>query len=118
MKRIKEIDALALLFDPSTGSMDAWNEVIRASSKRNVPVFTYGLQGWAEKGALFSLAYNFSSIGRQAGELAQKAYLLKPSSLPRVYPSFSSLALNLAVAKKLNIEINPNLITKDTVVFK
>jgi ABC-type uncharacterized transport system substrate-binding protein len=76
------------------------------------------LQGWAEKGALFSLAYDFRSIGNQAAELTKKVMVLHPNTLPRVYPSFSTLAINLAVAKKLNIEINPNLITKDTIIFR
>lgn len=118
LKKVKQADAFATVFDKSFNSMDAWNRFVRESTKRNIPVFAYGLRDFAEKGALFSLSYNFSSIGKQAASLIQKVLLVHPETIPRIYPSFSELAINLAVAKKLNININSNVITKDTVVFK
>jgi ABC-type uncharacterized transport system substrate-binding protein len=118
MNQFKEIDAFWMLLDPSTASMDAWGEVIRATSKRKIPVFAYGNEDLAKRGALFALSYNFRSIGKQAAELTQKVLILHPDTVPLLYPSFSRVAINLAVAKQLNVEISPNLITKDTIVFR
>lgn len=119
LNRLSGIDVFWLTLDNSVvNSSEVFQELLQLTSRKGIPVFAYH-EALVEKGALLSVSSNFETMGKQAGELMQKL-LSKPSvdTVPAVFPTLSKLAINVSVAKKLKVDLNPSVITSATLVYK
>jgi ABC-type uncharacterized transport system substrate-binding protein len=115
---LKNIDVFWMTFDKSAvTSAEAFQRLLAITSRRKIPVFAYH-ETLVEKGALFSVSSNFEAMGKQAAELMQKILLKSQvESVPSIFPTLSKLAINLTVAKKLNLDVNPSVITSTTLKY-
>jgi len=113
------IDVLWVIPDKSlVNSPDVFRSVLSLTMNRNLPVLAYH-EAFVKEGALLSVSNDFSSMGKQAAELVHNLLDQKSDkNLPSVLPTLSKLAINLKTAKKLNIEINPNVVMSATQVYK
>lgn len=113
------IDVLWVIPDKSlVNSPEVFRSVLALTMNHNLPVLAYH-EAFVKEGALLSVSSDFSSMGKQAGELVHNLLDQKSDkNLPSVLPTLSKLAINLKTAKKLNIEINPNVVMSATQVYK
>ena len=113
------IEALWVIPDKSlVNSSEVFRKVLSLTMNRNVPVIAYH-EAFVKEGALLSVSSDFASMGKQAAELVHNLLNQKTGkNLPVVSPTLSKLAINLKTAKKLNIEINPNVVTSASQVYK
>lgn len=119
LNRMNDIDVFWMTLDKSVvNSSEMFQELLQLTTRKGIPVFAYH-EALVEKGALLSVSSNFETMGKQAAELMQKI-LLKPrvDTVPAVFPTLSKLAINLSVAKKLKVDLNPSVITSATLVYK
>ena len=106
------IDAFLLLPEKNLLTATAMEELYRHSFKEKVPVI-----GVSEKhvkmGSLIALVFDESGMGKQIGELAQKVLSRgNASGIPPAPPERFNLYLNIETAKKMKINISPDLIKK------
>lgn len=93
-------------------------EVLLFSFRNSIP-FCGLSPNWVEAGALYSLCWDYTDIGRQGGEAALKIMQGdKPNSVPIVPPRNVLYSLNLRTAKQMKIKISEELISKAHQVFK
>jgi ABC-type uncharacterized transport system substrate-binding protein len=113
------IDVLWVIPDKSlVNSPEVFHSVLSLTMDHNLPVLAYH-EAFVKEGALLSVSSDFSSMGKQAAELVHNLLDQKSgTNLPSVMPTLSKLAINLKTAKKLNIEINPNVLMSATQVYK
>ena len=113
------IDILWVIPDKSlVNSPDVFRRVLAITTQRRLPVFAYH-EAFVKEGALLSVSSDFSLMGKQAGELVQNLLDQKTgTNLPTLSPTLSKLAINLKTAKRLGIEIDPNVLMSAAVVYK
>jgi putative ABC transport system substrate-binding protein len=113
------IDLLWVIPDKSlVNSPDVFRNVLSIATQRRLPVFAYH-EAFVKEGALLSVSSDFTLMGKQAAELVQKLLDSKTGpNLPTLSPALSKLALNLKTAKRLGIDIDPNVVTSAAVVYK
>jgi ABC-type uncharacterized transport system substrate-binding protein/tetratricopeptide (TPR) repeat protein len=116
---MKNIDLLWVIPDKSlVNTPDIFKNVLNWAYSRNLPVLAYH-EAFVKEGALFSVSSDFSSMGGQAAELLQNLLDHKTTAdLPVIPPSLSKLAINLSAAKKLKLEVNPNVVSSAAIVYK
>ncbi len=113
------IDILWVIPDKSlVNSPDVFRRVLVITTQRRLPVFAYH-EAFVKEGALLSVSSDFGLMGKQAGELVQNLLDQKTgTNLPTLSPTLSKLAINLKTAKRLGIEIDPNVLMSAAVVYK
>jgi putative tryptophan/tyrosine transport system substrate-binding protein len=113
------IDVLWVIPDKSlVNSPEVFRSVLSLTLNRNLPVLAYH-EAFVKEGALLSVSSDFGSMGKQAAELVHNLLDQKSGkNLPSVLPTLSKLAINLKTAKKLNIEIDPNVVMSASQVYK
>jgi putative ABC transport system substrate-binding protein len=113
------IDILWVIPDKSlVNSPDVFRSVLSIATQKGLPVFAYH-EAFVKEGALLSVSSDFSLMGKQAAELVEKLLDQKTGvNLPTLSPTLSKLAINLKTAKRLGIEIDPNVVTSAAVVYK
>ncbi|PWT91061.1 MAG: hypothetical protein C5B54_06100 [Acidobacteria bacterium] len=120
IQRLRDIDVLWMVWDQSAVfSEEGFQQVIKSTARRNIPVFALHESFVKDRGALFSVSSNFTAMGQQAADLLKK--ILSSSTVkvvPAVAPAISRVAVNLSVAKKLNVKINPNGLTSSTLIYQ
>lgn len=102
------VDALWMIPDPTVVSKESFQYILEASISRRLPLFTFS-DVFVKRGALLALAPDYSRIGRQAGELAQK--ILQGQSPAGILPLYApgSLVVNRHTAQTLGIPLAADL---------
>ncbi|NUO09938.1 MAG: ABC transporter substrate-binding protein [Candidatus Brocadia sp.] len=103
------------------------NMVLNAQTAKQILLFSFrnnipfcGLSpSWVEAGAFYSLGWDYTDIGMQAGEIAWKILQgNEPNSVPIASPRTVRYFLNLKTAKHMKIKIPEEIINKAYQVFK
>ena len=113
-----KIDVLWSVADSTVFSSPAVYEIIIEAIDRKIPFM--GLSpSFVRAGALFSIKWDDTDIGRQAGETAIKVISMSEnvSEIPVSTPRDISLSINLRTAKAIGITI-PEKVLKRAEVFK
>jgi putative ABC transport system substrate-binding protein len=112
------IDLFLMIPDTKIFSPKSIEYLLVEGLKRRVPVIGLA-SSYSRAGALFSFEADYFDVGRQAGELAIR--ILDGESPGRVEPSTPrriKTSVNLAVAERLGITIDPQTIKEASDVFK
>jgi putative tryptophan/tyrosine transport system substrate-binding protein len=109
------IDLLFMVPDPAIYTMPSTKYVIINCLAKKIALV--GLSSlYTEAGALLSFDCDFEDIGRQAGETALKVMKgEKPANIPTTTPEKYKPSINLLTAKKIGIEIQPNVYQKKNI---
>jgi len=99
------VDALWMVADPTLMNSRAFRALVDFTRKNKVPLFSIS-EKMVKAGALVSLAADPSSIGRQAGGMANKILRqrVSPEMIPVESPRGLEIAINLATAKGIGVE--------------
>ena len=104
------VDALLLLQDNTVAS--ALPAVLKVAAQNNIPVFATYIDA-VKPGALAGMAFDEYAIGKQTGKIVVQILRgTKPGDIPVADPMDIESAINLNTAKKLNMQLDPNLIKK------
>ena len=103
-----DIDALWLLPDPTLVSVEIFNFLLVSTLERKIALFGF-FADFTRRGALASVAPDYTEIGRQAAKLAAEL-AAKPaaarSPLPPSQASPGSLSLNAKTARQLGLDLS------------
>jgi putative ABC transport system substrate-binding protein len=99
------VDALWMIADPTLMNSRAFRSLVDFTRKNKVPLFSIS-EKMVQAGALVSLAADPSSIGRQAGAMANKILRqrVSPEMIPVESPRGLEISINLATAKGIGVE--------------
>ena len=102
-----KVDAVWMIADPTVSTPAAVTAIIKWTGENRVPFFATGKKA-VKRGALASLSTDYSSIGQQAGRLANQIVTQKlpPKTIPIAEPEGLSIAMNLTTARRLGVECN------------
>ncbi len=106
------IDAYWLIPDPTVVTRKSFNEILKFSNQKKIPTFVFS-KLMVKRGAFIALTVgDYVSLGAQACEIAQKIFSgIPPSQIPYQYPRELEIAVNVSVARLLNLtEIATNAI--------
>jgi len=112
VKRVDSDGAILLLPDVGLLTSTTIEEVYLVSFRKNIPILGIS-EKHVKQGALFALAFNPVSVGRQLGEKASKA--LNGMDVGQIPPSPSrefELYINTDTARKMGIHIPAELLRK------
>ncbi|WP_163339963.1 ABC transporter substrate-binding protein [Desulfopila sp. IMCC35008] len=113
----EDVDAIYLPTDPILGTPDNIQTIIRTADQLGVPVIGVA-RNFVEAGALAALHCDFYELGRQTSELVVKVLMgIDIQTIPPQKPMTKRVSINLDKARKLNIEINRNVILKADYIF-
>jgi putative ABC transport system substrate-binding protein len=114
-----KVDLIWVVPDKSlVNSPEVFRKLLREANSRSIPVLAYH-EAFVKEGALFSVSSDFTLMGKQAAEMMQNLINREAiATLPTVSPSLSKLAVNLSAAKRLNLELNPNVVSSASIVYK
>ena len=110
------VDAIWMIPDPTVVSKESFQYILESSISRRLPLFTFS-DVFVRRGALLALAPDYTRIGHQAGELAQKIMQgQSPAGAPPVYAQ-GSLVINRHTAETLNIPLNSEILKTAAKVY-
>lgn len=111
-------DCFLMIPDANIFFMKSVENLLFESIKNKIPVI--GLSSsFTQAGALFSLECDYADIGRQAGETMLR--ILggeKPSEIPLTAPAKTALSINMTVARRLGIYVDPEIRESAKVIFE
>lgn len=111
------VEILFAIPDEVAMSSKTAREVLLASFRNRVPLVGLS-ENWVKSGALYSLTWDYSDLGRQCALLSDK--LLKgasPASIPFEYPSKIAYSINTKIAEHMKMEISEALIKNAKQIF-
>ncbi len=112
-----EIDALFMVPDNIVCKQAIISHILLSCLKLKIPVIGIS-PAFAKAGALFALSCDYEDIGYQTGEIALTILNGEsPANIPITEPRKTDLYVNLAVAKRLGIEIPDKVLKKAKQVF-
>ncbi len=106
------IDAYWLIPDPTVVTRRSFVEILRYTKDHKIPFFVFS-KALVKNGAFIALTVgDYVSLGVQACEIAQRIFNgIPPSQIPYEYPRALEIAVNISVARMLNLtEIATNAI--------
>jgi putative tryptophan/tyrosine transport system substrate-binding protein len=114
----RQIDVLWSLTDAVVISPQTAQAILLFCFRNKIPLV--GLSStWVKAGALYSLDWDYSDIGRQAGELVQRiVHGAKPAELPTATPRKLTYAINIKSAGQLGVDVPRSLLQGARQVFE
>jgi putative tryptophan/tyrosine transport system substrate-binding protein len=112
-----KIEILFAIPDEVAMSSKTAREVLLASFRNRVPLVGLS-ESWVKSGALYSLTWDYSDLGKQCAFLSDK--LLKgvaPASIPFEYPGKIAYSINTKIAEHMKMEISEALIKSAKQIF-
>lgn len=98
------------LMAPDVAALDIPDQTLQASLSARVPII-FGPAFWAGHGALVSYGADYHAQGRQAARLVAKILRgARPQDLPVEGANKIELIINLKTAKKIGLEIPPEML--------
>lgn len=114
----RKADCLLLVADPAILPPQAMPQVILKTLGLRLPIFTSSLP-LVKAGALGGLYADPAATGFQAGQIAAQLLAGKERASIRVqWPARTKSALNLPLAERLGLRVDPRLIQKTDSVFR
>jgi len=113
----KDIEAFWVIPDTTIVTPEMAEYILFISIEDKIPIFTFS-EKYVEIGAFVSLNLDVFDMGRQAGEIAEK--ILSKRQIKNISNSDArkmSLSINLKVAKKLGLNINPEILGKAKIFY-
>ena len=111
------IDAFWVIPDSSLYDPESISYVLKNFAESHVPVMGFGANV-TKAGALFSCAYDFDDVGRQAGEIALRILNgTNPVSIGIVAPRRISYSFNRRIKEFLGITVAPQTWAKAQEIF-
>jgi ABC-type uncharacterized transport system substrate-binding protein len=118
IKQLEGVDAILLLPDSSVLTVTAVEEVYLLSFKKGIPILGIS-EKYVKQGALFSLVFEPSDVGRQIGERASRA-MAREVNLWSITPSPSrefALFINMDTARQMGIHVPSELLRKAKKIY-
>lgn len=89
----------------------SWEEIIMQANEKNIPIFGLYPQD-AEKGCLASYGTSYYDQGAQSAEMLDKVLRgVKVQDIPIETPDQLDFVINLGTARKLGIELSPEILS-------
>lgn len=118
IERLEDVDAILLLPDSAVLTATAVEKVYLFSFKKGIPILGVS-EKHVKQGALLSLVFDPSDVGRQIGEKASMAMASKVD-LGLIPPSPSrefALFINMDTARQMGIYLPPELLRKAKKIY-
>ncbi len=98
------IDAYWLIPDPTVVTRKSFVEILKFTNEKKIPFFVFS-KALVKSGAFIALTVgDYVSLGAQACEIAQRIFSgIPPSQIPYEYPRGLEIAVNVQVARLLNL---------------
>lgn len=113
-----QCDVMLMIPDSVTASQGAFEAMLSASLKGNVPIFALS-QKHVSEGALAALASDYTENGKQAAEISHRvASGTAPSSIPYEAARKAGFVINMKAAKRMGITISPQVLTEAVEVYR
>ena len=114
----RQIDLFLMVPDTNIYSSESIKYLLAEALRNKVPVI--GLApAYTREGAILSFYADYMDLGRQAGEMALRIIGgEKPQDIEPSQPRKIKTSVNLAVAERLGIKIDPKVIEEASDVFK
>ncbi|MGA1843370.1 MAG: ABC transporter substrate-binding protein [bacterium] len=111
-----EIDAFWMLPDTTVISTETIDFLLLFSIENRIPVLTFS-EKFVEKGALMSLTFDASDMGRQAGHMAEKILTgTKPNEIPNEEARKVIISINPKTAREMGITFNKTILDRARIV--
>jgi putative ABC transport system substrate-binding protein len=111
-----KVDLLWILPDITVITPETTDFLLLFSLQNKIPIHVFS-DKYLEMGAFSSLETNPFNMGEQAGEIAAKIFSgMDVPEIERTYSTNPQLAVNLKVAKKLGLAIDPQVLSKATII--
>ncbi len=108
------IDAYWLIPDPTVVTQKSFQEILKFTTQKRIPTFVFS-KLMVKRGAFIAINVgDYVSLGTQACEIAQKIFSgIPPSEIPYQYPRGLEIAVNVSVARLLNL----NQVATNAIMF-
>lgn len=105
------IDALWMVPDAVAYTRSSYRTLIKQTWKHRIPFCAFS-RAFVASGALLSIAPSYASVGEQLALLTRRILKdgLRPGAVGRVPPIGTNLVINQAVAKKIGLVIDPDVL--------
>ncbi len=111
-----KVDLLWILPDITVITPETTDFLLLFSLQNKIPLHVFS-DKYLEMGAFSSLETNPYSMGEQAGEIAARIFSgMEVPEIERTYSSNPQLTVNLKVAKKLGLTIDPDILRKARII--
>jgi ABC-type uncharacterized transport system substrate-binding protein/ABC-type phosphate/phosphonate transport system substrate-binding protein len=111
-------DAIWQMNDPVIFTEETFNTQRDRSHELKIPFFASLSEEFAKAGAFAAVSVDFTSLGSQAATIVRSIISgQKPSEIGVQEPIGAYLALNIDVAKKINVEVSPTALLNVNKLF-
>jgi ABC-type uncharacterized transport system substrate-binding protein len=115
---IGRADCMVMLFDPSIYSHHMVTDLMLTSLQNNLPIIA-GSEGYVRAGALAGVYSSPEDMGCMAGEMADRLIFGEdPAGVGVRWPTKTRSAVNLVVAERLKVKMDPSLVQSSDLVVK
>lgn len=114
----KQIDCLWAVVDKTVYTPQSAKYILLFTLRNKIPFMAFS-DNYVEAGALVALYCDYDDIGRQSAEIAIEILKgRKPNNIPISLPRKVNIAINLRVAKVIEIEIPASVLRRADKVFE
>lgn len=111
------MDALWSVADSTVFSPQGLNQILLSTLRHRVP-FVGLSPSFVKAGALLALSVDYTDVGRQSGEIAERILAgEKPASIPVTAPRKVSLSINMNTARQIDVAIGDDIRQKAQIFF-